>query len=118
MNNLKIGTRLWIGFSLVVTLIFCMAFFAYVEINNIKEQTDNLARASSVVVQQGEQKQLAEQSYGKAVAAYELSIRWLTIGCALALLIGTAAAVLISRWNPPGARKCWNRASKHWPVWA
>ena len=99
MNNLKIGTRLWIGFSLVVTLIFCMAFFAYVEINNIKEQTDNLARASSVVsgVQQGEQKQLAEQSYGKAVAAYELSIRWLSIGCALALLIGAAAAVLISR---------------------
>ena len=99
MNNLKIGTRLWIGFSLVVTLIFCMAFFAYVEINIIKEQTDNLARASSVVSggAQGEQKQLAEQSYGKAVAAYESSIKWLVIGCALALLIAAAAAVLISR---------------------
>ena len=93
MNNLKIGTRLWIGFSLVVLLIFAMAFLSYVEINEIKAQTDNLARVSSVAVD----KPLAEQSYGKAVAAYESSIKWLAIGCALALLIGAAAAVLISR---------------------
>ena len=93
MNNLKIGTRLWIGFSLVVLLIFAMAFLSYVEINEIKAQTDNLARVSSVAVD----KPLAEQSYGKAVAAYESSIKWLAIGCALALLIGAAAAVSISR---------------------
>ena len=93
MNNLKIGTRLWIGFSLVVLLIFAMAFLSYVEINEIKAQTDNLARVSSVAVD----KPLAEQSYGKAVAAYESSIKWLAIGCALALLIGATAAVLITR---------------------
>ena len=93
MNNLKIGTRLWIGFSLVVLLIFGMAFLSYVEINSIKEQTDSLARVGSAAVD----KQLAEQSYAKAVAAYESSLRWLAIGCALAALIGAAAAVLITR---------------------
>jgi methyl-accepting chemotaxis protein len=93
MNNLKIGTRLWIGFSLLVLLIFGMALLSYVEINSIKEQTDQLARVGSAAVD----KQLAEQSYAKAVAAYESSLKWLAIGCALALLIGAAAAVLITR---------------------
>ena len=99
MNNLKIGTRLWIGFSSVVMLIFCMAFFAYVEIDNIKVQTDSLARASALTAQSGAdaQKQLADSSYGKAVAAYDSALRGLVIGCALALLIAAAAAVLISR---------------------
>ncbi|MBS1228642.1 MAG: methyl-accepting chemotaxis sensory transducer [Proteobacteria bacterium] len=99
MNNLKIGTRLWIGFSSVVMLIFCMAFFAYLEINTVKEQTDNLARASSVSSQLSAdaQKQQADLSYGKAVAAYESAVRGLAIGCALALLIAAVAAVLISR---------------------
>ena len=99
MNNLKIGTRLWIGFSSMVMLIFCVALFSYIEINNIKAQTDNLARASlsSTQLSAEAQKQQEELSYGKAIAAYESALTGLAIGCALALLIAAAAAVLISR---------------------
>ncbi|MEI7429203.1 MAG: HAMP domain-containing methyl-accepting chemotaxis protein [Betaproteobacteria bacterium] len=43
MNNLKIGTRLWIGFSAVALLILCVTGFAYIELRNIKTQTDSLA---------------------------------------------------------------------------
>ena len=51
MNNLKIGTRLWIGFTSVVVLIVCVALVSYVELKKIKEQTDSLANVSFVKAQ-------------------------------------------------------------------
>lgn len=51
MNNLKIGTRLWAGFSLIVLLILCVALFSYLELRNIKTQTDNLAKINFVKAQ-------------------------------------------------------------------
>ena len=46
MNNLKIATRLWLGFSSVVALILCFAFFAYLELGTIETHTDKLAKVN------------------------------------------------------------------------
>ncbi len=51
MGNLKIGVRLWIGFSSVVVLIICVALFAYTQLKDIKEQTDALAKGNFVKAQ-------------------------------------------------------------------
>lgn len=69
MNNLKIGTRLWIGFSSVVILILCFAFFAYTEIRTIKAETDNLATVNFVKAQlSAEVRGTMQSAYASLVA--------------------------------------------------
>ncbi|MEI7614712.1 MAG: methyl-accepting chemotaxis protein [Betaproteobacteria bacterium] len=51
MNNLKIGTRLAIGFASIVILIVCVALVSYFELNKLKEQTDSLANVNFVKAQ-------------------------------------------------------------------
>lgn len=106
MKNLKIGTRLLIGFSLVVILIFCVSLFAYVELNNIKQETDHLSQANAKVlalVAEGAKesseslKKQAETSYAKAVTAYDSAVTGLIVGCLIAVLMAAACAILISR---------------------
>jgi methyl-accepting chemotaxis protein len=46
MNNLRIGTRLWLGFASIVILIVGVALVSYVELNKLKEQTDSLANVN------------------------------------------------------------------------
>lgn len=98
MNNLKIGTRLWIGFSLVFLLILCVFLFSYMEITNIKEQTDNLVKVGLVNSQSSAGAQESIQTgHAKAVSAYESALTVLAGGCAFTLLISAICTVLISR---------------------
>jgi methyl-accepting chemotaxis protein len=98
MNNLKIGTRLWIGFSSVVLLIICVAIFAFMELRNIKEQTDNLAKVNFVKTElSADAQQAMQKTHNAIVSAYESAASGLAIGCAIAVLIAAACAFLISR---------------------
>ena len=106
VNNLKIGTRLALGFSCVVFLIIGFAIFSYIELRTVEEQTLELAKANSAafeIIQSGARevpdslKKQAESSRTKAIAAYDSAISGLIFGCALSLAIAILFAVLISR---------------------
>ena len=106
MNNLKIGTRLVLGFASVVILLVGFALFSYLELRTIEEQTINLAKINTAAfeaVKSGSQdvpeslKKQAEASRAKAIDAYESAVTGLAIGCVLALVIALTFALLITR---------------------
>ena len=106
VNNLKIGSRLLLGFSFLVILIVGISLLSYIELNKIKEQTVRLAQANAKVLalvaenakdSAEQQKKQAESSYAKALSAYDSAANGLAIGCTLAILIAIACTVLISR---------------------
>jgi len=106
MKNLKIGTRLLIGFLSMVALIVCISVFSYFELETIEEQADRLADANTkafALIVEGsreipsELKSQAESSHAKTLAAYRSALNGLAVGCSFAVLIAIALAVAISR---------------------
>mgnify|MGYP003591050409 CR=1 FL=1 len=106
MNNLKIGTRLIIGFAAVVTLLIGFAVFSFVELKNVEEQTERLAKINTSafeIIAGGAKndptqlKKQSEESYAKAVSAYDTAITGLVVGCGFSLVIAIALALLIAR---------------------
>ena len=73
MGNLKIGTRLWLGFLSIVFLILCIALFAYAELSVIKTQTDTLAKVHAVKSRlSAEVQEAMQKSYlGTVTAVYD-----------------------------------------------
>jgi methyl-accepting chemotaxis protein len=99
MNNLKIGTRLWVGFSSVVVLIVLVVLFSWTEIRSVKEQTDKLAELTVAQTQLSAEAVKARQQefIAAADAAYGSARTGLVVGCVVAFLLACACALLISR---------------------
>lgn len=106
MNNLKIGSRLLVAFSLLVLLILGISLYSYSKLSTIKEQTDSLAQANAKVLSlvaenakdQAEQaRKQADSSYAQALSAFENATGGLVLGCGLAVIVAIAGALLITR---------------------
>jgi len=106
MKNLKIGTRLLIGFLSMVVLIVGISVLSYQELRTIEEQAVRLAQVNTkafALVAEGSReipadlKSQAETSRTKGLAAYDSAVTGLAIGCAVGVLIAIILAVLISR---------------------
>ncbi|MBV5337168.1 MAG: MCP four helix bundle domain-containing protein, partial [Deltaproteobacteria bacterium] len=68
MNNLRIGTRLAIGFASIVVLIVCVALVSYFELKEMKAQTDSLANVNFVKAQLASDAQESMQKVYQSIA--------------------------------------------------
>lgn len=106
MNNLNIGSRLLVAFSILVLLILGISLYSYSKLSTIKEQADSLAQANAKVLSlvaenakdHAEQaRKQADSSYAQALSAYESATGGLVLGCGLAVIVAIAGALLITR---------------------